>query len=79
MKPAQKQHKDFKTMIITPEQIEEHNLINDCCIYQRPFTYKNFKVKHHNHFTGKYQTCAHAASLWVGVDADGVDLGLREW
>ena len=26
-----------------------------------------------------YGTCAHAASLWVGVDADGGDLGLREW
>ena len=56
MKNAQEQHKDFKTMIITPEQIEAHNLVDDCCICQRPFTYKNFKVKHHNHFTGKYHS-----------------------
>jgi hypothetical protein len=26
-----------------------------------------------------FETCAHAASLWVGVAADGVDLDLREW
>ncbi len=32
MKTAQEQHKDFKTMIITPEQIEAHNLADDCCI-----------------------------------------------
>ncbi len=57
MKTAKEQHKTFQTMIITPEQIEAHNLDNDCCcICQRPFTYKNFKVKHHNHFADKYHS-----------------------
>ncbi len=29
MKTAQEHHKDFKTMIITPERIEAHNLADD--------------------------------------------------
>jgi hypothetical protein len=56
MKAAQDKHIDFKTMIITPEQIDEHNKINDCYLCQRRFNFKNFKVKHHNHFTGKYHS-----------------------
>ena len=56
MKTARELHKDFKTMIITPEQIEEHKSVDDCWVCKRPFNYKNFKVKHHNHFTGKYHS-----------------------
>ena len=56
MKTAQEQHKDFKTMIITPEQLEQHKATDDCWICKTQFNFKNFKVKHHNHFTGKYHS-----------------------
>ena len=56
MKTARELHKDFKAMIITPEQIEEHKSIDDCWVCKRPFNFRNFKVKHHNHFTGKYHS-----------------------
>ncbi len=56
MKTARELHRDFKTMIITPEQIEEHKFINDCSVCKKPFNYKIFKVKHHNHFTGKHHS-----------------------
>ncbi len=32
MKTAQEQHKDFKTMIITPEQLEQHKATDECWI-----------------------------------------------
>ena len=56
MKAAQEQHKDFRTMIITPEQLEQHKAIDECWICKTQFNFKNFKVKHHNHFTGKYHS-----------------------
>ena len=56
MKIAQELNKDFRTMKITPKQIEEHNLIDDCWVCKRPFNFRNFKVKHHNHFTGNYHS-----------------------
>jgi len=56
MKTAQEQHKDFKTMIITPEQLEQHKAIDECWICKTQFNFRNFKVKHHNHFTGKYHS-----------------------
>jgi hypothetical protein len=56
MKAAQEQNKDFRTMIITPEQLEQHKAIDECWICKTQFNFKNFKVKHHNHFTGKYHS-----------------------
>ena len=56
MKTAQEPHRDFKTMIITPEQLEQHNAIDDCWICKTQFNFKVFIVKHHNHFTGKYHS-----------------------
>ena len=56
MKTAQEQHKNFKTMIITPEQLEQHKAIDECWICKTQFNFRNFKVKHHNHFTGKYHS-----------------------
>jgi hypothetical protein len=32
MKNAQKQHKDLKIMMITPEQLEQHKAVGDCWI-----------------------------------------------
>ena len=56
MKIAQELNKDFRTMKITPKQIEEHNSIDDCWVCKRPFDFRIFKVKHHNHFTGNYHS-----------------------
>ena len=47
MKIAQEKNKDFKTMIITPEQLGQHKAIVDCWICKSQFKFKNFKVKHH--------------------------------
>jgi hypothetical protein len=43
-------------MIITPEQLEQHKAIDDCWICKIQFNHRNFKVKHHNHFTGIYNS-----------------------
>ena len=56
MKTAQELNKDFKKMIITNEQLEAHNSNDKCWICNTSYDYKNFKVKHHNHFTGKYHS-----------------------
>lgn len=56
MKKAQELNKDFKKMIITNEQLESHNSNDKCWICDTSYSYKNFKVKHHNHFTGKYHS-----------------------
>ena len=53
IKTAKELHKDFKSMIITPKQFEEHNFIVGCWVCKRPLNFQNFKVKNHKDFTGK--------------------------
>ncbi len=43
-------------MIITLEQLEQHKAIDNCWICKTQFNFKKIKVKHHDHFTGKYHS-----------------------
>lgn len=53
---ANELHYDFKKMIITEDEMREFNLTKSCWICNNEFSGKNYKVKHHNHFTGKYDS-----------------------
>ncbi len=53
------------------------NVLSSGVVYK--LYYPNYQIFTGQSTANKAGTCAHAASLWVGVDADGVDLGLREW
>ena len=56
MKTARELHKDLNTVIISPEQIEEHKSVDDWWVCKRSFNLWNFNVKQHNHYTGKYHS-----------------------
>lgn len=54
MKTAQELNKDFRTMKISKKQLEEFKTSTHCWVCNSAF--KGNKVKHHNHFTGKYHS-----------------------
>jgi hypothetical protein len=47
-------HKDYKNIVMTPEQEEHYKHSKTCSLCHQDYNHKNHKVRHHCHYTGEY-------------------------